>query len=82
VGGSWPLDAGHGESSFSDYFREQFFSSNNLGSQTTRIYNIEVADGELVALLVSARSGINVPKPSAGMVPAPKLRGIFAKRRL
>jgi hypothetical protein len=31
--------------------------------------------------LVTAGSGIKVPKPKAGMVPVPKLRGIFAERR-
>jgi hypothetical protein len=36
----------------------------------------------VVALLVSAGSGIKVPKPRAGMELVPKLRGIFAKRRL
>src|SRR5436190_11028035 len=35
----------------------------------------------VVALLVSAGSGIKVPKPRAGMAPIPKLRGIFAERR-
>ena len=36
----------------------------------------------VTAVLVSAGSGINVPKPRAGMAPVPELRGIFAKRRL
>jgi hypothetical protein len=35
----------------------------------------------VVALLVSAGSGIKVPKPRAGMAPVPKLRGIFVERR-
>src|SRR6266478_9358669 len=59
-------------------------------SPTSRSFRYRSAQSKLrnptfnsfvVALLVSAGSGIKVPKPRAGMAPVPKLRGIFEKRR-
>jgi hypothetical protein len=47
VGGAWPFSHTHGESRFSDYFQDDFFSSGNLGSQSTPIQRIEVSNGKL-----------------------------------
>ena len=47
TGTAWPFDHIHGESQFEDYFPDDFFSGNTLGTQSIPIQRIEVANGKL-----------------------------------
>lgn len=44
---AWPFPHVHGESRFGDYFRDEYFSSGNMGSQDVPIKRIQVANGKL-----------------------------------
>ena len=45
--GAWPCSGADWMTTFGDDFSEGFFNSGNLGSQTTQIQRVEIADGKL-----------------------------------
>jgi hypothetical protein len=47
AGASWPNGQRGWENNFRHYFRDQFFSSDNFGTQQTPIQNVSVASGKL-----------------------------------